>query len=120
MLTNCFNLCSGDITRRIDNISIPYKPHSKYLGVHLDPQLNFRENISYVAKKLYEFCGLMYRVGYMYPKKFLSTFYNCYAKTTISYGLLIYKSAHKSDSESIDQAQRRILKAICFRRRLTA
>ena len=37
----------------------------------------------------------MYRVRYMYLKKCLSTFYNSYAKTIISYGLLIYGSAHK-------------------------
>ena len=80
---------------KIDNISIPDKPHCKYL-VHLDPQLNFREHISYVDKKLNKFCGLMYRVRYMYPIKCLST-YNSYAKTIISYGIIIYGSARKSD-----------------------
>ena len=34
-----------------DNISILNMPHGKYLGVHWDPQLNFRKLISYVAKK---------------------------------------------------------------------
>ena len=51
---------------KIDNISIPDKPHCKYIGVHLDPQLNFREHISYIVKKLNKFCGLMYRVKYTF------------------------------------------------------
>ena len=73
---------------KIDNISIPDKFHCKYLGVHLDLQLKFREHI-YVSKKLDRYCGLMY------PNKCFSTFYDSYAKTIISYGLLLYESAHK-------------------------
>ena len=103
---------------KTDNISIPEKPHYKYSGVHLDSQLNFREHISYIAKKLNKFCGLMYRVRYMYPKKCLSTFYNSHAKTIISYGISIYGSAQKSDLNSIDQAQRRILRAIFFKKKV--
>ena len=38
-------------------------------------------------------------------------FYNSYAKTIISYSLIIYESAQKSDLGSIDQAQRRFLRA---------
>ena len=53
----------------------------------------------------------------MYPKCF---FLNSYAKTIVSYRLLIYGSAHKSDLESIDQAQRRIPRAIFFKKSLTA
>ena len=56
----------------------------------------------------------------MYPKKCLSTFYNSYVKTIISYGLLIYGSAHKSDLENIDEAQRRIPRAIFSEKSLTA
>ena len=46
---------------KIDDISIPDKPHGKHLEVHLDPQLNFREHISYVTKILNKFCGLSTR-----------------------------------------------------------
>ena len=53
----------------------------------------------------------------MYPKKCLSTFDNSCARTIISYGLLIYGSAQKSDWESIDRAQRRILRAFCFQKK---
>ena len=97
---------------------MPDKPHWKYLGVHLDPQLHFCEHISYVAKKLKKLCGLMYTVSYMYPKKCLSTFYNSYAKTIISHDLLISGSAHKSNMESFDQSQQRILKASFFKKKV--
>ena len=102
---------------KIDNISNPDKPHCKYLGVQLEPELNFREHISYVAKKLNKFCRLVYRGRYMYPKKCLSTFYDSYAETIIRYGLLSYGSAHKSDLENIDQSQRRILRAFFSKRK---
>ena len=35
---------------KVDNININDKHHCKYLGVHLDPQFNFREHIISVAK----------------------------------------------------------------------
>ena len=56
----------------------------------------------------------------MYPKHCVPTFYNSYAKTIISYGLFIYGIAHKNDLESIDQDQRRILRAIFITKSLTA
>ena len=60
----------------IANFNIPDKPHCKYQGVYLDPKLNFREHISYVAKKLNNFCQLMYKMRYLYPMTCLLSFYN--------------------------------------------
>ena len=42
--------------------------------------------------------------------------YNSYALTIISYGLVLYESAHKSYLESIDQAQRGVLRVFLFKK----
>ena len=42
-------------------------------------------------------------------------FYNSFAKSIISYGILTYGSAAKSNRYKIEKAQRRILQAIFFR-----
>ena len=96
------------------NINIPDKPH---LGVQLDPKPNYCQHISYVAKQLKKLCRLMYRVRYMYPMKCLLSFCNSYAKYVINHDSLIYGNAKKSNLETKDQAQCRILKAIFFSKR---
>ena len=89
----------------------------KYLVVHIDKTLKFREHIDHVVKKLNKFCGLMYRVRHLYPRKCLLMFYNSYAKSVITYGLLLYGTAAKSNLSKIETVQRRILRAIYFKRK---
>ena len=90
------------------------KTHCKYLGLYNDSKLTFREHIKYVSKKLNKFCGSTYRVRDFYPSKCLLNFYESYAKSVITYGLLVYGSARKSNLEEIEMAQRRIIRAIFF------
>ena len=51
---------------------LPYQKACNYLGLHLDGNLKFREHIEYVTKNLNKFCGLIYRVRHMCPRKCLS------------------------------------------------
>ena len=99
------------------NENVGMKTHCKYLGLYLDSKLTFREHIKYVSKKLNKFCGLIYRIRDLYPIKCLLTFYESYAKSVITYGLLVYGSACKSKIEEIEMAQRRIIRAIFFRKK---
>ena len=48
----------------------------------------------------------------MYPKKCLSTLYNSCPGTIICYGLIICGTAHKTNLESNDRAQRGIIRTI--------
>ena len=43
--------------------------------------------------------------------------YNAYAKSIIPYGLLVYRVAAKTNPSRIESVQRRILRALCFRKR---
>ena len=53
-----------------------YRASCRYLGIHLDRSLLFREHIDYVVRKLNKFSGLMYRVRHIYPRKCFLMFYN--------------------------------------------
>ena len=59
----------------------------------------------------------MYRMIYMYAMQWLF-FHISYAIFIIKYGLLIYGNAQKSDFETIDQAQRCVLKVAFFQREI--
>ena len=93
---------------------ISQKNCCKYLGLFIDPVLTFRDHINHVVKKLNKFCGLIYRVRDLYRIKALLSFYNSYAKSVISYGLIFYGRAAKTNLQNIEMAQRRIIRAIFF------
>ena len=98
------------------NEELCYKSSCSYLGLHLDGSLKFREHINYVVKKLNKFCGLIYRVRDLYPRKCLLMFYNSFARSIISYGILVYGSAAKTSLNKIENAQRRNIRAIFFKK----
>ena len=97
---------------RILSKELEYKHSCKYLGVQLDENLRFREHIDHVVKKLNKFCGLIYMGRHLYPRKCLLMFYNSFAKSIITYGLLLYGTAYKTNMTKIEAVQRRILHAI--------
>ena len=103
----------NDLT--LNNEKLPKRNSCKYLGVHLDKKLRFHDHIEHIVTKLNKFSGMIYKVRDIYPIKCLLMFYNSFAKSIISYGILTYGSAAKSNLYNIEKAQRRILRAIFFR-----
>ena len=64
--------------------SLTYRESCKYLGLHLDGSLRFRENIDYVVIKLNMFYVLIYGIREQYTRFSLLMFYNSFAKFVIS------------------------------------
>ena len=104
-------------TLTVQNEAMPRNTCCKYLGVLIDSKLTYRDHIIYVVKKLNKFCGLIYRVRDIYSIKCLLLFYNAYAKSVICYGLLVYGRAAKTNLTKIEMAQRRIIRAILFKKK---
>ena len=82
-----------------------------FLSFPLDKTLTFREYAKYFTKKLNMFCGLIYKIRHMYQPNFLLQFFHAYVTSVIKHGLLNYGSTRKTLSESINKAQRRIIRA---------
>ena len=101
----------------IINSKLPNTNCSEYLGVYIDNKLTFREHIEYITKKLNRFCGLVYKMRHLYPMKCLLLYFNEYARSPFSYGLLVYGSAAENNLEMLENAQRRIIRAIFFKQK---
>ena len=71
--------------------------------------------IEHTVKKLNQLSGMIYKVRETYPTKCLLMFYNSFAKSIISYGILTFGSRAKDHLYKIKNAQRRILRAIFSR-----
>ena len=78
--------------------------------MYFDRSLRFTKHIAHVAGMLNKFSGLIYKVRHLYPI-ICSMFYHSYSRFIITYGLLVYGSAAKTNIVLIEKAQRRILRA---------
>ena len=100
-------------------IGVPQEPHilekpltceksCKYLGLHLDGLLRFREHIDFGVKKLNKFCGLIYRIREQYTRSSLLMFYNSFAKYVISYASLLYGTTAKTNLMKVEKCSTQI------------
>ena len=102
---------------KVKNTPIQCKISCKYLGLHVDKWLRFNQHIEYLVKKLNKFCGLIYRIRHMFPRNCLLMFCNSYAKYLINYGTIAYGATAKPNLSKIEIAQRRIMRAISFKKK---
>ena len=69
-----------------------YSKSCKYLGVHIDSNLTFRDHVSYVLRKVSKLTGLIKMMKQFVSISTLFCFYNNFIKPVIQYGILIYGS----------------------------
>ena len=86
----------------------------KNLGIILDKNLNFKEHVDTICKKLSKFCGMIYSIRHYYSRKILLRFYFSFAQSVIQCAILVYGSTNKTSLHPVYQAQKRIVRAIFF------
>ena len=89
----------------------------KYLGITLDRKLNFDFHIQQNVNKLNSICGVFYRIRDYYPISKLIQIFKVFAKSVISYSLLVYGCTNKKRLTKIDTCQQKILRAVFYRKR---
>ena len=76
----------------------------------------FHDLIEYFVKKLIKLIGLICLVNEIHLINCLLLFYNSFAKTVISYGILTYGGAAKANFDKFEKAERRILRPNFFKK----
>ena len=102
----------------VEDTPIQCKISCKYLGLQVDKWFRFNQYIENLVKKLNKFCGLIYRIRHMLPRNCLLMFYNSYAKSLINYRIIAYGATAKTNLSKIEMAQRRIMRAIFFKKKM--
>ena len=90
--------------------STSFKDSCRYIGVIKEKKLCFKKHISSVWNKLKKICGVSYKIRLLRTFKFLLMFYTSYAKSLISYGLLVIGCTSKRHVSQIDVAKCRVLR----------
>ena len=72
-----------------------------YLGIIINHKLNYKSHIEKIAKQMSKFCGVLYNARYYFTKNQLLLFYESYAKSVITYGLIVNDCTTKSNLNKI-------------------
>lgn len=84
----------------------------KYLGLVLDSDLNFKEHVGQLARKLTSIVGMIHRVKSFVPRHTLITLFFSLFHSNVSYLLEVYGTASKTTLRRIETLQRRAIKTI--------
>ena len=71
------------------------KKFFRYLGIHIDQQLNFDEHTDFLGKRVAKFCGTFNRLRKFLSTKHLVTTYKSFVQPIIQYGVKAYASTKK-------------------------
>ena len=90
---------------------------TKFLGVIIDENLNWKEHISYIFLCPSKTCGILYRVrDKLTSEAMLSLYYSlCYSK--IIYCISVWGSTWPSFLDRVSKAQKAILRVMTFKRK---
>jgi len=75
---------------------IEQKSSSKYLGIHIDDDLNWHTHINYIYARLMRVCGILYRIRFFIPNDTVKTIYYALVNSNITYGIEIYANTYYS------------------------
>ena len=81
-----FNIC-------IDGNTIERVCFTKFLGVYIDEDLNFKHHTAQISKKISKSLGILNRVKYILPRKILVTLYRTMIHPYLSYCNIIWGGA---------------------------
>lgn len=84
----------------------------KYLGVIFDKNLNWKEHIKILSRKLLKVTYMMLRIRDIVPETIKRTIYMATVQSKLQYGIAAWGAAYKTTQNSLIIAQKKILKML--------
>ena len=76
----------------------------KYLGVHLDSKLNFKDHIQYINSKISKHTGILYKIRDNLPLKTRLDYYYAFIYPYLTYNIIIWGSTYQNPSATFNNA----------------
>ena len=96
---------------KINNYIIQQVNNFKFLGVFLDKNVNFREHINILTKKLSRSLGIFKKLNFL-PPDILRLLYFSLVHSHISYGILIWGCTYSSILNSLVLTQKKFIRIL--------
>ena len=97
----------------INNYKIPNNNSTKYLGIILDDNLNFKAHCSYVRNKLIKLTAVFYYMSSFLDRNHCRTIYFAYIHPHLMYGIELFGLSSKGNNQLLQRTQNKLLKMIC-------
>ena len=91
---------------KIDNTYIKRDPVTKFLGVLIDENLNWKAQIANVSSKVSKSIGILYKASPILNKFQLKQLYSAFVHSYLNYGNIAWGSTHKSKLEALYRQQK--------------
>ena len=112
------NRVRNNINLNMDNTEIERVTVTKFLGVLVDENLNWKQHIIHVRNKLSKCSAIIYKASRILQSSTLVTLYNTLFLPYISYCAEIWGNACQSNLQKIIVAQKRIIRVVAKVNRL--
>ena len=99
------------------NVSLEQKDCIKYLGVIIDENLSWKNHIASVASKISKTIGLISKLRHFLPYRVLINIYQSLINPYLTYGLIAWGNASKTNINKILFLPKRALRLIYFTER---
>ena len=98
----------------VNSIEIKQANSIRYLGVHIDGNLNWKEHVHYVSRKIKRSIGILSKIrNYVTPNVITQLYYSP-IYPYLTYGIVIWGNTYKSTLYPIVTLQKRIVRIITF------
>ena len=77
------------INLSLNNKKLKQENYTKYLGIIIDEQLNWKQHIKQVNIKISKGIGIIYKLRHFVPKNILHMLYNSFIQSHALYGILL-------------------------------
>ena len=94
---------------------VPYTTVIKYLGVHLDHKLTFKDHIDKLKEKINKYVGIFYHIRHKLPPKCRRVLYFSFVFSYLYYCAEIYGNATKATLNPLQIVQNRILRTLQYK-----
>ena len=104
---------------KIDETHITRDSVTKFLGILLDENLDWKSQISNISSKISKSIGILYKATPYLNKFLLKQLYSAFIHSYLSYGNIAWGSTHKSKLETLYRRQKHAVRVINFQNRFT-
>ena len=102
---------------KFSGYSLTKNQQTKYLGIFVDENLKWDAHIKYICNKLSHVSGIFYKMRRLISQDVLIVLYYGLVQSHLTYGLLARGSANKTNIQSLQVLQNKIIRTISGVRR---
>ena len=85
---------------------------AKYLGIHLDCHLNFRQHINFLESKIARSVGILTKIKHVLPEKALISLYYALVNSHLLHGLTVWGGISKTPLDKLNTLQNKAVKIV--------